>query len=89
MKLKRKEGLEWRKLDNYAKLFPLASTKKYKTVFRISVVLKDKIDKEILEKAVNTSLNKFRFFKVRMRKGIFWYYFENNFKNPIIENHGK
>ena len=44
MKLKRKEGLEWRKLDNYAKLFPLASTKKYKTVFRISVVLKDKID---------------------------------------------
>lgn len=85
MKLKRKEGLEWRKLDNYAKLFPLASTKKYKTVFRISVVLKDKIDKEILEKAVNTSLNKFRFFKVRMRKGIFWYYFENNFKNPIIE----
>lgn len=85
MRYRRKEGLEWRKLDNYAKLFPLASTKKYKTVFRISVVLKGKIDKEMLEKSVRIALNKFKFFKVRMRKGIFWYYFENNPKNPIIE----
>ena len=85
MRYQRKEGLAWRRLDNYAKLFPLASTKKYKTVFRISVVLKDKIEPEILEKSVKVALNKFKFFKVRMKKGIFWYYFENNPKNPIIE----
>ena len=85
MKYQRKEGLAWRKLDDYAKLFPLASTKKYKTVFRISVLLKDKIDPEILEKSVKIALNKFKYFKVRMRKGIFWYYFENNPKAPIIE----
>ena len=29
MRYQRKEGLAWRRLDNYAKLFPLASTKKY------------------------------------------------------------
>ena len=85
MKYKREENFGWRKLDNYAKLFPLASTQKYKTVFRISAVLVDDIEPEILEKAVRISLNKFKFFKVRMRKGIFWYYFENNPKNPVIE----
>lgn len=85
MKYNRKDGLTWRKLDNYAKLFPLASTKRYRTVFRISVVLKDKIEPKILEHAVKVALNKFKFFKVRMRKGIFWYYFENNSKDPIIE----
>lgn len=85
MRYQRKEGLAWRRLDNYAKLFPLASTKKYKTVFRISAVLKEQIDQEILEKSVRVALNKFKFFKVRMRKGLFWYYFENNSKNPVIE----
>lgn len=84
MRYRRRENLTWRRLDNYAKLFPLASTKDYKTVFRISVVLKDKIDPEILEKSVKIALNKFKFFKVRMRKGIFWNYFETNNKPPII-----
>lgn len=84
MHYRRKENLSWRRLDNYAKLFPLASTKDYKTVFRISVVLKDKIEPEILQKSLKIALNKFKFFKVRMRKGIFWYYFETNNKNPII-----
>lgn len=84
MRYRRKENLAWRKLDNYAKLFPLASTKDYKTVFRLSVVLKDEINPEMLEKAVKVALNKFKFFKVRMRKGIFWYYFETNNKNPLI-----
>lgn len=85
MRYKRGENLSWRRLDNYAKLFPLVSTQRYKTVFRISAVLKDNIEQEILEKAVKISLNKFKFFKVRMRKGIFWYYFENNTKTPVIE----
>lgn len=84
MRYKRKENLSWRRLDNYAKLFPLASTKDYKTVFRISVVLKDEIDPELLEKSVKIALNKFKFFKVRMRKGIFWNYFETNNKMPLI-----
>ena len=84
MRYRRKENLSWRRLDNYAKLFPLASTKDYKTVFRISVVLNDSIEKIILEKAVKIALNKFKFFKVRLRKGIFWYYLETNNKSPII-----
>lgn len=85
MRYERKDALSWRRLDNYAKLFPLASTKRYRTVFRISVVLKDKIEPDLLEQSVKIALNKFKYFKVRMRKGIFWYYFETNTKSPIIE----
>ena len=85
MKFRRKESLSWRKLDNYAKLFPLASTKKYSSIFRISITLKEKINPEILEKAVKLSLIKFKLFKVRMKQGFFWYYFESNPKNVVIE----
>lgn len=85
MKSKKKEDLSWRRLDNYAKLFPLASTKRYSSVFRISITLKEKIDPNILEKAVNKALVKFKLFKVRMRRGFFWYYFENNTKSVVIE----
>ena len=88
VKLKRKEDLSWRRLDNYAKLFPLASTKKYSSVFRISITLKEKIEPQILEKSVKKALEKFKLFKVRMRRGLFWYYFETNTKTvPIEEEH--
>lgn len=85
MRYGRAENLSWRKLDNYAKLFPLASTKRYKTVFRMSVVLKENIESDILKQAVKIALNKFKYFKVKLKKGLFWYYFENNTKEPIIE----
>ena len=43
----------WRRLDNSAKIFPIASSKKYSSVFRLSAVLKEKIAPNILKKAVN------------------------------------
>lgn len=85
MKYIRRESLSWRKLDNYAKLFPLAATENYKIGFRMSVVLNENIDPVILEKSVKIALNKFKYYKVRIRKGIFWYYFETNNKLPLVE----
>ena len=79
------EELKWRKLDNSAKIFPLSAGRKYSTVFRISAVLKEKINPKILEKAVNIALEKYDLFKVKMKYGFFWYYLEENNKEPIIE----
>ncbi len=76
---------EWRKLDNSAKIFPMSAGKKYSTVFRISVLLKEKIDLDILQDAVEKTLEVYKSFKVRMRRGFFWYYLEENIKVPIIE----
>ena len=78
----------WRRLDDQAKVFALASNRKYSSVFRLSVILKDKIDEELLQKALEESLIKYQAFKVRMKRGLFWYYFQENEKNPkvTIEN---
>ena len=75
----------WRKLDNSAKIFPLSSGKKYSTVFRLSVILKDNIDAKILKKAVIESLDRYKCFKVKMKKGFFWHYLKFNDKTPIID----
>ena len=75
----------WRKLDNSAKIFPLQESNKYSTVFRYSAVLKENIDKEILEKAVEKALIRYKEFKVKLKKGLFWYYLEENLNKPIIK----
>ena len=81
---KRVKKKSWRKLDNSAKIFPLQESNKYSTVFRYSVVLKENVDKEILEKAVEKALIRYSEFKVKMVKGFFWYYLEENTKKPLI-----
>ena len=82
---KKKTKLSWRRLDNSAKIFPISAGKKYSTVFRLSVLLKEQVDKQILEKAVNIVLEKYKSFKVKMVEGFFWYYFEENSKKIVIE----
>lgn len=77
--------IRWRRLDASAKLFPFISNKKLSSVFRISVVLKERIKPEILEKALNQVLVKHPSFKVMLRRGFFWYYFEQNTKDAKIE----
>ena len=75
----------WRRLDNSAKIFPVSTGKRYSTVFRISAVMKETIQPHILKKAVNQALNRFHDFKVKMKQGVFWYYFEENNKEIHVE----
>ena len=75
----------WRRLDNSAKIFPIASSKKYSSVFRLSAVLKEKINPKILRQSVEIVLKNLSSFKVKLKKGMFWYYFEENHKKVIIE----
>lgn len=75
----------WRRLDNSAKIFPMSAGKKYSTVFRFSAIMKEKIEPNILKEAVKQALERYEFFRVKMKPGFFWYYFEHNEKVPIIE----
>ena len=85
MEDKRKNKLIWRRLDNSAKIFPMSTGQKYSTVFRLSVVLKEEINPQILQNALIETLEKYQSFKVRMRPGLFWYYLEENTKKPVVE----
>ena len=74
-----------RKLDNSAKIFPLMSSKKYSSVFRISACLTQKVDKDLLQLATIKALDTFSSFRVKLKKGFFWYYYEENGKQPIVQ----
>lgn len=77
--------LKWDKLDNTAHLFPVIAGEEMTNVYRISVVLKEEVKKELLQQALDMILPKFELFNVRLRQGIFWYYFEENVKRaPVV-----
>lgn len=76
----------WYRLDNAAMIFPPISDKKSPNTFCLSATLDEKIDKETLEKSVNEVLQSEDTFRVRLKKGLFWYYLEENDKTPFILN---
>ena len=82
---------EWYRLDNAAKIFPGQNTQKWSNIFRLSVVLREKVDPAVLEQAVIMTLPRFPCFNVRMRRGFFWHYLEKNDRlappiQPDIQN---
>lgn len=68
----------YNKLDVAAKIFPSITNKSNSSVFRVSVVLKHEVDPHYLQLAVNMIQERFSVFFLRMRKGVFWNYFDNN-----------
>ena len=77
-------GRKWRKLDNTAKIFSMEDYTNNNT-FRLSVVLKEKINPSYLKDAVIRTLIDYPSYKVRIRAGFFWNYFEKNDNDVIIE----
>lgn len=79
------QGGRWRKLDNTAKIFPVIANEHLSNVFRISMTLNEEIVPEVLQQALEEVLPWFQGFRVKLRKGFFWYYFESNRRTPEIE----
>ena len=72
--------IRWDRLDNTAHLFPVIAGESMSNVYRISVTLKELIQPELLQQALDMVLPKFDGFNLRLRQGVFWYYFEENGK---------
>lgn len=72
--------LRWEKLDNTALIFPVIAGEDMTNTYRISVELTETIKPELLQEALSIVLPKFSGFNVRLRTGVFWYYFEENNK---------
>ena len=72
--------IKWDKLDNTANLFPVIAGEDMTNVYRISVILKEEIKPEKLQEALDIVLPKFDGFNLRLRQGVFWFYFEENGK---------
>lgn len=85
----RKKPVEWTRLDNAAKIFPPNTNEKDSRVFRFVCELKENIDKDILQMALDRTMELFPMYKVVLRRGIFWYYFEYTDMKPKVEEEKK
>lgn len=74
----------WYRLDNAAKIYPAISSASHANVFRVAVRLKEAVNPKILQEALELTLRRFPSFDVRMQKGMFWYYLENNPSKPVV-----
>lgn len=84
-KKKNPQGQKWRRLDNTGKIFPLVTNSSLSNVFRIAVTLKEEIDPVVLQQALDDILPQFEGFRVRLKRGLFWYFFETNHRKITVE----
>ena len=75
----------WYRLDNAALIYPSIQSDRITTMFRISMTLKETVDPKILQASLEEVIKKFPFYRVRLKKGFFWYYLEHNPKLPRVE----
>lgn len=81
---------KWYRLDNAAKIFPPSKNKYDAKIFRFSVSLKENVDKKILERALDKTLQEYPIFKSILKRGFFWYYLEEaNIKAQVFEEHNR
>lgn len=79
----------WFKLDNAAMVYPSVIDDGWTSVFRFSIILKESVQPQILQKAIVDVVPRFPSFNVSLRKGIFWYYFDNLGTIPKLEKETK
>ncbi|RDW21299.1 alcohol acetyltransferase [Oceanobacillus arenosus] len=75
----------WYRLDNAGKLYSSIISSRATTLFRLSATLTTPIDPVLLQSALESALERFPFFKVQLKQGFFWYYFEGTKQIPKVE----
>ena len=74
----RNKYIKWDKLDNTANLFPVIVGDSLTNTYRISATLSEDVVPELLQEALDILTPRIPGFNLRLRNGIFWYYFEEN-----------
>lgn len=80
-----KYSRQWTELDNAAKIFPPTSNRRDTKVFRFACELHEPVDPEILQQALDRTVEQFPFYRSILKKGLFWYYLETSPLRPVVE----
>ncbi|PAD22480.1 alcohol acetyltransferase [Terribacillus saccharophilus] len=75
---------EWYKLDSAGKLYASTVSSRVSTVFRLSVSMYKSINPAFLQEALEETLEEISSFKVIVKRGVFWYYFEKTSTIPTV-----
>ncbi len=76
-------------VDHAAQIFVSISSPKETTMSRIALTLKNSIDQEILNKALENVIGVFPFFQVHLKKHFFNYIFEKTDEIPLVDKDTK
>ncbi|GHU93545.1 hypothetical protein FACS1894208_03190 [Clostridia bacterium] len=79
------ERKRWDRLDNAAKIFPPTTTNRDTKVFRFVCELTEPVDGAVLQCALERTLPEFPLYRSVLKKGLFWYYFEESGILPRAE----
>lgn len=75
---------DWFRLDNAAKIYPAARSSRWNAVFRMAAVMKEEVDPQLLQQALEDVIDRFPSFRMTLKKGFFWYYLQYVTKKPQI-----
>jgi len=77
----------WLRLDNAAKMYPAILSREFTTVFRFSAGLREPVRIQPFFRAVRRVENRFPYYKMKLKRGFFWYYLEHhNTPVPVQED---
>jgi len=76
---------QWNRLDNAAKIFPPTSNATDPKVFRCCCELYDDVEPSLLQEALDAATLRMPYFTSVMKKGFFWYYFEQSTLKPEVK----
>ncbi len=79
-----KPKLQWTRLDNAAKIFPATSSVIDPKVFRCTCELYHEVEPNLLQQALDETMEAFPYFRSILKKGFFWYYLEQSALMPEV-----
>ena len=79
---------DWMRLDNAALIFPAVRRRDWTNAFRVSATLKEPVEPELLQQAVDTLLPRFPSMYVSLHRGLCWYYLQKLKRAPRVRQDG-
>ncbi len=74
----------WLRLDNSAKIFPMMANKHEQNLFCLTFRLYKEVNPAALGEALVLTIRRFPSLNVKLKTGVFWYYFEEHSGKPRV-----
>lgn len=85
-KQSKSQAKTWYRLDLSAIVYPTLQRRDFSSVYRLSLLLKEDVQPDILQQAVDIAMKRFPTYCSAMHKGLFWRYLEPNTNpGPIVQ----
>ena len=75
------------RLDNASNIYPASLTKRYASIFRMSVTLFENVDVRVLQEALENTVRRIPSFGCTLKNGVFWWYLCSLDKKPVVSRY--